>query len=94
MYDRKYIYEGITDRIGKLEDRYRMYCNGVNEMGEDLSPGGAAVARSKAKTDMSIIYFVEELMGHIEHDFELSPEAAKGYEKLIEPYERHRNFRQ
>jgi hypothetical protein len=93
LLNREYIYDGIEARRETLEERYRMYCSGFNEVGAELTPGSAAVARSLAKTDLMIITFVEELVNHIDHDFELSNEGAKGYEKLIEPYERHRNYR-
>lgn len=93
MYDKDYIYEGVQNRIDVLEGRYRMYCNGTNEVGDDLTPAGAAVARSKCKTDLGVLQLIYELIGHIDHEFVVSDEAAKGYERLCEPYERHRNFR-
>jgi hypothetical protein len=89
-YDKRYVSDGVYQRLQVLHDRYYLYCNGQNENGTELTPGGAAVGRSKCKTDMDILMFVDELIGNIPHDFVLSEEAAKGYEKLCEPYERHR----
>jgi hypothetical protein len=90
-YDRRYVCDGVTERLTKLHERYYMYCNGVNESGREMSPGGAAVGRSKCKTDMEVLALIDELLGHIDHDFTLSDDASRGYEKLCEPYERHRN---
>jgi hypothetical protein len=94
MYDKEYISEGITTRLRILEKRYRMYCNCINETGGQLTPVGAAVGRSKCKTDISILHLLAELLSHINEDIELSDEAVKGYERICEPYERHRNFRE
>jgi hypothetical protein len=91
--DRKYVVDGIAYRMQELHDRYYMYCSGVNEAGWELSEGGAAVARSKCKTDLAVLTLVNELLGHIQHDFVLSDEAVKGYLKLCEPYEKHRIYR-
>jgi hypothetical protein len=93
VYDREYISQGVIDRIQLLHDRYYMYCCGHNEDGYDLSLNGATVARASVKRDVEILTFLNELLGHIDHDFVLSEAASKGYEKLCEPIERHRKNR-
>jgi hypothetical protein len=93
VYDKEYVCRGIQDRLDVLKTRYYMYCSGVNEAGESLTPGGSAVARSKTKADIEILVLIDELIGHIEGNFTLSDDAGRGYERICEPYERHRNFR-
>jgi hypothetical protein len=92
-YDREYISRGVIDRQVMLKERYRMYCNRLNENGDELTAQGAAVARSKCKTDLEILVLIDELLGHIDHDFVLSEDAGKGFEKICMPYERHRVYR-
>jgi hypothetical protein len=93
MFTKQYVTEGIALRVDKIRDRLIMYTHQVDELGRELVPGSAAVARSKCKHELAILALVEELISYIEGDFTLSEEAGKGYEALAEPYERHRNFR-
>jgi hypothetical protein len=93
VYDKVYVCRGIQERLEVLKSRYYMYCSGVNETGDALTPGGAAVARTRCKADIEILVLIDELIGHIEGGFTLSDDAGRGYERICEPYERHRNFR-
>jgi hypothetical protein len=67
-----------------------MYCNGVNDWGLQLTNDSAKQGRTKCKRDLAILALVEELANNIPEDFTLSDEAAKGFEFLVEPNEKHR----
>jgi hypothetical protein len=87
--DKEYISSNIDERLGVLRNRYYMYCEGENEWME-LSKGSAAQGRTRTIRDIHILLLVEELISHIDHNFVLGEEAAKGYEALVEPIEKHR----
>ena len=89
VYDKEYVSKKVADRIAELKRRYYMYCQGVDESGRELSDRVSAVARANTRRDMEILALVEELIGFTS-DFTLSDVAGAGYEKLVEPMERHR----
>lgn len=93
VYERPYVCEGVNTRLAILERRYRMYCNGINEQGEELTGGSGAVMRSKTKQEYYTLILIDELLGYIQQDFTLSEDASIGFERLCEPMERHRQYR-
>jgi hypothetical protein len=93
-YDGVYIRHGVSERLALLNKRYQMYCQGMNETGAYLTPGSAAVERSNCVKQRAILRLIDELLNQIpSDDFIVSDEAGVGYEKLCEPYERHRSKR-
>jgi len=94
--DKEYVLWMLEERIKILHQRYLAYCNGKNEYGEELSAGVAATKRTLTKQDYNLCLLIKELITDCKKNVcgYLSPEALEGLERLIEPYERHRNLRE
>jgi hypothetical protein len=91
--DKHYIEYQLTSRINVLNERYFNYCNGVDETGRELSYGTAANYRAAALKDSDLCKLVMELITKAPQNIELSDEAERGLEKLMEPLERHKRLK-
>ncbi len=89
--DRARATRDAEERLAELSRRYALLCRGKDEQGRDVAPATAATNRSLVKRDLQLVTLVLELLRRCPtKDVPLSDDAEDGFERLVEPLERHR----
>jgi hypothetical protein len=89
--NRRRAIEDVEDRLAELSHRYALLCYSKDEQGRAIAPATAATNRSLVKRDIRALSLVLELLHNVKcEEIPLSDDAEEGFEKLVEPLERHR----
>jgi hypothetical protein len=92
--DKEYVLYNLRERMAVLKERYRIYCQGKNTDGKEISYGTAGVYRNKVLRDLHLCMLVEELVTAVPgKTCLLSDDALDGLSKLMEPCERYERLR-
>lgn len=86
--DRIWMIRMLKERIEELEHLYRLYVNGVDEKGRQLSQGYAALRRSTVKRDLNLCELVLVLLERSDVMFLDHERAIDGFQKLVTPTDR------
>lgn len=93
--EKKWMLDNIQDRIDVLKSYLRSYTNGMEVgSGKKLSSGSAAYKRTITRRDLHICYLLEDILQQIKkEDVYVSEQGENGFERLVDPNERHIRLR-
>lgn len=93
--EKKWMLENVRYRIDVLKGYLRSYTNGVEVgSGKKLSSGSAAYKRTTTRRDLHICYLLEDILQQLSKEsIYVSEEGENGFERLVDPNERHIRLR-